>query len=73
MIVENISAEDMFGICKRAYKKDSENLVCLNWILASVEYPKFVNLMLEFKVIIQGGKQWKENAEEAAKYVEQQK
>jgi hypothetical protein len=43
-------------------------LVCLNWILASVEYPKFVAMMLEFKVIVQGGKQWKENENEAEAY-----
>lgn len=56
----------MFKICQRAYKREAENLVCLNWILASVEYPKFVAMMLEFKVIIQGGKQWKQNENEAA-------
>lgn len=50
--MENIGAEDMFRICQRAYRRDSENLVCLNWILASVEYPKFVAMMLEFKTII---------------------
>lgn len=71
--VEKISAEDMFKICQRVYKKDSENLVCLNWILASVEYPKFVAMMLEFKTIIQGGKQWKESEKDAAEYAEQQK
>jgi FlaA1/EpsC-like NDP-sugar epimerase len=63
----------MFIICQRVYKKDSENLVCLNWILASVEYPKFVAMMLEFKVVIQGGKQWKQNELEAEQYDELQK
>ena len=52
LIVEKIEAEDMFRICQRVYRQDSENLVCLNWILASVEYPKFVAMMLEFKTII---------------------
>ena len=60
----------MFAICQRVYKRDSENLVCLNWILASVEYPKFVAMMLEFKVVIQGGKQWKQNEAEVAKQEE---
>jgi hypothetical protein len=63
----------MFRICQRAYKRDSENLVCLNWILASVEYPKFVAMMLEFKTIIQGGKQWKETEKDAQDYAEQQR
>jgi hypothetical protein len=49
LIAEKMEAEDMFKICQRAYKADSENLVSLNWILASVEYPKFVAMMLEFK------------------------
>ena len=52
LIVEVIEAEDMFRICQRVYREDSENLVCLNWILASVEYTKFVAMMLEFKTII---------------------
>ena len=60
----------MFAICYRVYKSDQENLVCLNWILASVEYPKFVAMMLEFKLIIQGGKQWKENEQEAQEYLQ---
>jgi hypothetical protein len=68
-----MGAEDMFRICQRAYKRDSENLVCLNWILASVEYPKFVAMMLEFKTIIQGGKKWKESDKEQADYLELQK
>ncbi len=67
LIVENISAEDMFLKCQRAYKQDSENLVCLNWILASVEYKKFVAMMLEFKTIIQGGKTWKQSEQDAEK------
>jgi len=70
LVQEKIEAEDMFLICQRVYKKDQENLVCLNWILASVEYPKFVAMMLEFKVIIQGGKQWKQNENEAEQYIE---
>ena len=61
LIEENIAAEDMFRICQRVYRHDAENLVCLNWILASVEYPKFVAMMLEFKQIIQGGKTWKQS------------
>ncbi len=40
-------------------------MVCLNWILASVEYPKFVAMMLEFKSVIQHGKQWKQDEIEA--------
>jgi hypothetical protein len=65
LIAEKMEAEDMFKICQRAYKADSENLVSLNWILASVEYPKFVAMMLEFKQIIQGGKTWKQSDQEA--------
>ena len=49
LVAEKIEAEDMFKICQRAYKADSESLVSLNWILASVEYQKFVAMMLEFK------------------------
>ena len=49
LVAEKIEADDMFKICQRAYKADSESLVSLNWILASVEYPKFVAMMLEFK------------------------
>ena len=65
LIEEKIAADDMFRICQRAYKADPENLVSLNWILASVEYPKFVALMLEFKQIIQGGKKWKQDDQDA--------
>ncbi len=65
LVEEKMEAEDMFKICQRAYKADSENLVCLNWILASVEYPKFVAMMLEFKQIIQGGKTWKQTDQDA--------
>ncbi len=63
----------MFKICQRAYKADSENLVSLNWILASVEYPKFVAMMLEFKQIIQGGKTWKQSDQDAQSQLEQMK
>ena len=48
----------MFEKCKRAYKGDGENLVYLNWILASTNYRKFVDMMLEFKVIIQGARDY---------------
>jgi FlaA1/EpsC-like NDP-sugar epimerase len=48
-------------------------LVCLNWILASVEYPKFVAMMLEFKTIIQGGKTWKQNEQDVLKQQEMER
>lgn len=73
LIAEKMEAEDMFKICQRAYKADSENLVSLNWILASVEYPKFVAMMLEFKQIIQGGKTWKQSDQDAQSQMQQMK
>jgi hypothetical protein len=42
----------MFEKCKKAYKNKSEDLACLNWISASTDYAKFVEMMLEFKVVI---------------------
>ena len=45
-----MQAEEMFKVCQKAHELESEKLVSLNWILATIEYPKFVSLMLEFKV-----------------------
>ena len=65
LVKERITGEEMFEKCQRAYKNksESESLVCLNWILASTDYAKFVEMMLEFKVIIQGGKDYMEQGE----------
>eukprot|EP00347_Sterkiella_histriomuscorum_P017421 403349437 len=49
LLKEGIVADDMYKSCQRVQQMDSQSLMCLDWILASLDYIEFVTMMLQFR------------------------
>ena len=46
---EGIDANSMFEACQRVYSIDPNCLLCLNFLMAQIDYMHFIGMMLEFK------------------------
>ena len=44
-----IESEQIYKSCKRVQQIDPDCLMCIDWLIASVEYEEFVCMMLDFK------------------------
>lgn len=52
LIAEKISPEKLIDSCTRIKEINENSLYCLDYILASIEYDDFFNLMIDYKVLL---------------------